>query len=367
MNVPFVDFKAALLTMREDMSAACDSVVSGGNLILGSELSAFEREFADYCGAAYCVGVANGLEAISFSLRALGVGPGDEVIVPSQTFVATWLAVSHVGATPVEVDVQADTVLIDCDKIEEAITSRTRAIVPVHLFGQAADMGKIMEIAARHGLYVVEDAAQAHGARYKGARVGTFGDLAAFSFYPTKNLGAAGDGGAIVTKSAELAAKLKRLRNYGSEKKYYHQEVGFNSRLDELQAAYLRIKLRRLDDENMRRQTAAQYYTDRLKDVASVTLLAVGTECEHVYHLFVVMVRDRDRVVEKMRAGGIDVAVHYPIAPGDQLAYNFHRDRATCVAGRQASANGLSLPIWPGITTTQQDAVIQALLEATES
>ncbi|MCI1003028.1 DegT/DnrJ/EryC1/StrS family aminotransferase [Ochrobactrum sp. C6C9] len=365
MNVPFVDFKAALLTMREDMSAACNSVVAGGNLILGTELSTFEKEFADYCGAAHCVGVANGLEAISFSLRALGIGPGDEVIVPSQTFVATWLAVSHVGATPIEVDVEADTVLIDCDKIEAAITSRTRAIVPVHLFGQAADMGKIMEIAARHSLYVVEDAAQAHGARYRGARVGTFGDLAAFSFYPTKNLGAAGDGGAVVTQNADLAAKLKRLRNYGSEKKYYHQEVGFNSRLDELQAAYLRIKLRRLDDENMRRLKAAHYYIDRLKDVAAVTLLKVEPEREHVYHLFVVLVHDRDKVVEKMRAAGIDVAVHYPIAPGDQLAYDLDCDRATCVMGRQASANGLSLPIWPGITTAQQDQVIQSLLEAT--
>lgn len=364
MNVPFVDFNAALLTMREDMLVACDNVVAGGNLILGAELSAFEREFADYCGAAHCVGVANGLEAISFSLRALGVGPGDEVIVPSQTFVATWLAVSHVGATPVEVDVDAATVLIDCDKIEAAITSRTRAIVPVHLFGQSADMGKIMEIAARHGLYVVEDAAQAHGARYKGARVGAFGDLAAFSFYPTKNLGAAGDGGAIVTQSADLAAKLKRLRNYGSEKKYYHQELGFNSRLDELQAAYLRIKLRRLDDENMRRQKAAKYYADHFKDVASVTLLSVGAECEHVYHLFVVMVHDRDAVVEKMRAREIAVTVHYPIPPGDQLAYSFDRHRDTCVVGRHAAANGLSLPIWPGITTAQQDAVIQALLEA---
>ncbi|NKC02863.1 DegT/DnrJ/EryC1/StrS family aminotransferase [Ochrobactrum haematophilum] len=218
MNVPFVDFKAALLAMREDMSVACDNVVAGGNLILGSELLSFENEFADYCGGAHCVGVANGLEAISFSLRALGIGPGDEVIVPSQTFVATWLAVSHVGATPVEVDVEADTVLIDCEKIETAITPRTRAIIPVHLFGQAADMDRITDIAKRHDLYVVEDAAQAHGARYKGARVGAFGDLAAFSFYPTKNLGAAGDGGAIVTQSAELAAKLKRLRNYGSEK-----------------------------------------------------------------------------------------------------------------------------------------------------
>lgn len=364
MNVPFVDFKAALLDMRSDMSTACDNVVAGGNLILGSELEAFEKEFATYCGAAHCVGVANGLEAISLSLRALGIKSGDEVIVPSQTFVATWLAVSHVGATPVEVDVEADTVLIDVDKIEAAITPKTRAIIPVHLFGQAVDMMRVMDIAKRHNLYVVEDAAQAHGARYKGVRVGSFGDLAAFSFYPTKNLGASGDGGAIVTQAAELAAKLKRLRNYGSEKKYYHQEVGFNSRLDELQAAYLRIKLRRLDDENTRRQKAALYYTDRLKDVPSVKLLNIRNDSEHVHHLFVVMVDNRDRVLEKMQAMGIGVAVHYPVTPGDQIAYSFDRDRATGFFGRKAAENSLSLPMWPDITTQQQDAVIHALCQS---
>ncbi|MCD4510015.1 DegT/DnrJ/EryC1/StrS family aminotransferase [Brucella pseudogrignonensis] len=364
MNVPFVDFKTALHAMRNDMSTACDNVAAGGNLILGSELSAFEKEFADYSDASFCVGVANGLEAISLSLRALGIGPGDEVIVPSQTFVATWLAVSHVGAVPLEVDVEADTVLIDTDKIESVITPKTRAIIPVHLFGQSVNMSRILEIARRHNLYVVEDAAQAHGARYKGARVGSFGDLAAFSFYPTKNLGAAGDGGAIITQSAELAAKLRRLRNYGSEQKYYHQEVGYNSRLDELQAAYLRIKLRRLDDENMRRRRAAQYYIDKLKNVPSVRLLKQERDREHVFHLFVIMVKARDQVLEKMRALGIDVAVHYPITPGDQLAYGRKADRVTCISGRQAADEGLSLPIWPDITTAQQDSVIHALCQA---
>jgi len=364
MTVPFVDFKAAIVAMRQDMSTACDNVVAGGNLILGSELAAFEEEFAAFCDSRFCIGVANGLEAISLSLRALGIESGDEVIVPSQTFVATWLAVSHVGATPVEVDVEADTVLIDVNKIEAAITPKTRAIVPVHLFGQSVDMARVMDIAKRHNLYVVEDAAQAHGARYKGVRVGSFGDLAAFSFYPTKNLGASGDGGAIVTQTAELAAKLKRLRNYGSEIKYYHQEVGFNSRLDELQAAYLRIKLRRLDDENMRRQKAALYYTDRLKEVTSVKLLDIKKDREHVHHLFVVMVDNRDLVLEKMQALGIGVAVHYPITPGDQIAYGFERDRTTCYFGRKAAENGLSLPMWPDITTEQQDTVIQALCQS---
>ncbi|WP_200869468.1 DegT/DnrJ/EryC1/StrS family aminotransferase [Brucella rhizosphaerae] len=284
--------------------------------------------------------------------------------MPSQTFVATWLAVSHVGATPVEVDVEADTVLINVDKIEEAITSKTRAIIPVHLYGQPADMDRVLDIAKRHDLHVIEDAAQAHGALYKGARVGTLGKLAAFSFYPTKNLGAAGDGGAIVTQDAELASKLKILRNYGSEKKYYHQELGFNSRLDELQAAYLRIKLRRLDDENMRRQKAAQYYIDHLKDVSSVTLLKNRAEREHVYHLFVIMVKDRDHVLEKMRALGIGAAVHYPVTPGDQTVYGLGHDRITCVAGRRAAEEGLSLPIWPDITPEQQDLVIDALFQA---
>ncbi|WP_247996563.1 DegT/DnrJ/EryC1/StrS family aminotransferase [Brucella tritici] len=364
MNVPFVDFKAALYAMRKDISIACDNVVAGGNLILGSELAAFEKEFADYSDASFCVGVANGLEAISLSLRALGIKRGDEVIVPSQTFIATWLAVSHVGAIPVEVDVEADTVLIDVDKIEDAITPKTRAIIPVHLFGQSVDMSRVIEIARRHNLYVVEDAAQAHGARYNGARVGSFGDLAAFSFYPTKNLGASGDGGAIVTQNAELAARLKRLRNYGSEQKYFHQEVGYNSRLDELQAAYLRIKLRRLDEENMRRRKAAEYYIENLKKVPSIRLLDLKADREHVFHLFVIMVKGRDQVLEKMRALGIDVAVHYPIIPGDQLAYAWNTDRDTCIFGRQAAKDGLSLPIWPDITTAQQDSVIQALCQA---
>ncbi|MCU0830688.1 MAG: DegT/DnrJ/EryC1/StrS family aminotransferase [Rhizobiaceae bacterium] len=361
MKVPFVDFKASVIGDKAAMLAAIERSLDGGSIILGAELAAFESEFAAWCGASHCVGVGNGLDAISFVLRAWGIGPGDEVIVPSQTFVATWLAVSHVGATPVEVDVEPDTVLLDAALIEAAITPRTRAIIPVHLFGQTVDMDSVVAVARRHGLKVIEDAAQAHGALYKGRRAGTLADAAAFSFYPTKNLGALGDAGAITTDDAELAAKLRMLRNYGSTVKYHHDVAGYNSRLDDVQAAVLRVKLRALDEANADRRAAAARYDRMLAGFAPVGGLVTRPDCAHVFHLYVVMVDDRDGVLQRMKARGVDAAIHYPVAPGDQKAYGMAAGRVSAIHGRAAAARALSLPFWPQITQEQQVAVVDAL------
>lgn len=364
MRVPFIDFKKSVVGDKSRLLAAIECAVESGNLILGSELAAFEREFADWCGVQYCVGVGNGLDAISFVLRAWGIGPGDEVIVPSQTFVATWLAVSHVGATPVEVDVEFDTVLINPELIEGAITPRTRAIIPVHLFGQTADMDAIMDVARRHGLKVVEDAAQAHGALYKNRKAGTLADAAAFSFYPTKNLGALGDAGAITTSDPNLNQTLRMMRNYGSEFKYNHDIVGFNSRLDDLQAAVLRVKLGALEEENTRRREAADRYDQMLSDVRGIRRLITRPGCDHVYHLYVVMVDDRQNVLRQMKASGIDAAVHYPVTPGDQLVYTRDPSRKSGLHGRRAASMALSLPFWPQITEAEQAAVVRSLIGA---
>lgn len=367
MKVPFVDFKTSVIEPKSELIAAVERALDGGNIILGAELTAFEQEFAAYCEAKHCIGVGNGLDAISLVLRAFDIGPGDEVIVPSQTFVATWLAVSHVGATPVEVDIEPDTVLIDASRIEAAVTPRTRAIIPVHLFGQPVDMDAINAVARRHNLRVIEDAAQAHGARYLGRRVGSLSDAAAFSFYPTKNLGAFGDGGAIATNDDSLAAKLKMLRNYGSAVKYQHDIQGYNSRLDDVHAAVLRVKLRSLDQLNDLRRKAAARYDELLANVSDVHRLRSSRENEHVHHLYVVMVDDRDGVSQKMKAAGIDTAVHYPVAPGDQQAYCSDDVRQSRSHGRKSAAMCLSLPFWPQITSEQQSAVVAALKSAVSS
>jgi dTDP-3-amino-3,4,6-trideoxy-alpha-D-glucose transaminase len=364
MKVPFVDFKASVIGEKHEMLASIERVLDRGGLILGAELAAFEAEFASWCGADHCMGVGNGLDAISLVLRAWGIGPGDEVIVPSQTFVATWLAVSHVGATPVEVDIDPDTVLIDVSCIEAAITARTRAIIPVHLFGQTAEMDAIMALAKRFKLKVIEDSAQAHGAQLSGRRAGTLADAAAFSFYPTKNLGAFGDAGAITTNDAALAAQLCMLRNYGSTVKYHHDVIGYNSRLDDVQAAVLRVKLRTLDKANDQRRMAAARYDKLLAGVPGIRRLVTRPECEHVFHLYVVMVDDRDGVIQRMKALGVDASIHYAVAPGDQLAYGLDRDRPSVTHGRKAAAMGLSLPFWPQITQEQQAASVAALVTA---
>lgn len=325
MTVPFLDLGALHEEVAGELGDAFQRVLSGNWFIRGQEVEAFEADFASYCEADHCIGVGTGLDALTLILRAYGIGAGDEVIVPAHTFIATWLAVSQVGAIPVAVEPDEATYNIDPARIERAITPRTRAIMPVHLYGQPAEMDPIAEVARRHGLKIIEDAAQAHGARYKGRRCGSLGDAAGFSFYPGKNLGALGDGGAVVTNDRELAARVRRIANYGSEKKYEHLEQGTNSRLDELQAAFLRVKLRRLDEWNARRREAAGMYGDLLTGVAGLTLPMVPDWAEPVWHLYVVRHPDRDRLAQALDAAGIGNQIHYPVPPHLCPAY---RDKA---------------------------------------
>jgi len=360
MKVPFVDFKSAIQNNRQDILDAMARVLDSGNVILGAETAAFEDEFAGFCGAKHSIGVGNGLDALSLALRAAGVGEGDEVIVPSQTFIASWLAVSHVGAIPVPVEIDSQTYTLDPNRIEDALTERTRAIMPVHLFGHMSDMDAIMDIAARRNLFVLEDAAQAHGAEYKGRRAGTVGHAAGFSFYPTKNLGALGDGGAITTNDDRIADNVRRLRNYGSTKKYHHDEVGFNSRLDEMQAAVLRVKLPYLAAENDRRRVVAKLYRDLLAKESKVNLPIEAEWTRHVYHLFVVATDRRDALSEHLRALGCASLIHYPITPGASGAYARQAIPPQPVADRLAN-NALSLPMWPDMTSDQVRWVSDAI------
>lgn len=318
--IEFLNLKRVNAPHQAEIIAAIQRVVDSGWYILGRETELFEQEFSAYCGVKHCIGVGNGLDALSLILRAYDIGPGDEVIVPSNTFIATWLAVTHVGATPVPVEPDECTYNINPDLIEAAITPRTRAIMPVHLYGQPADMSPILEISKRYGLRVIEDAAQAHGARYHGIRTGGLGDAAAFSFYPGKNLGAFGDAGAVTTNDADLAAKIRMLRNYGSAVKYKHDMQGVNSRLDEIQAAVLRVKLRCLDNENAVRRELASLYLEAL-DSTPVILPTVLEGIEPVWHLFVVRSRDRDRLKTSLDNNDIGNMIHYPIACHLQAAF----------------------------------------------
>jgi dTDP-4-amino-4,6-dideoxygalactose transaminase len=351
MSVPFLDLKAPYAELRAEMDAAARRVLESGWFILGEEVEAFESEFAAYCGARHCVGVANGLDALHLVLRAMGIGAGDEVIVPSNTYVATWLAVSNVGATPIPVEPDERTYNLDPDRVEEAITPRTKAILPVHLYGQTADMDPINEIASAYGLKVVEDAAQAHGARYKGRRAGTLGDAAGFSFYPGKNLGALGDGGAVTTDDDALADRLRVLRNYGSRVKYYNEVKGCNSRLDELQAAMLRVKLRKLGEWNERRERAAALYLQTLEGVPDLVPPFVPGYADPAWHLFVVRHPRRDRLQQHLAARGVGTLIHYPLPPHLQRAYAELGLAAGDfpIAERQAG-EVLSLPMGPHLS-----------------
>lgn len=352
--IGFLDLAAINARHEAEIRASLDRVMASGRYILGPELEAFESEFAAYCGVAHCVGVANGLDALHLILRAFGIGEGCEVIVPSHTFIATWLAVTQAGAVPVPVEPNMDSCNLDPGLVEAAITSRTRAIVAVHLYGQPADMGPLRDIASRRGLRLIEDAAQAHGATWHGQRTGSLGDAAGFSFYPGKNLGAMGDGGAITTRDAELAQRLKQLRNYGSTTKYRHELVGFNSRLDELQAAVLRIKLRCLDRDNARRREVAQLYRAELAD-GIVQWPGVLKDTEPVWHLAVLRSLVRDRLQIGLLADDIQTLVHYPQPCHRQAAYAAHCWPALPRAER-LSAEVLSLPISPVMS---DDAVRQ--------
>jgi len=359
MHVPFLDLERLHRPIRAQLDQAYHRVVNSGWFIMGPELEAFESEFSSYSEVKHCLGVGNGLEALHLLLRAYDIGPGDEVIVPSNTFIATWLAVSQCGAVPVPVEPDIRTYNIDVNLIESAITPRTRAIIPVHLYGQPADMDPINELAKKYGLVVIEDAAQAQGARYKGRRVGSLSHAAATSFYPGKNLGAMGDGGAILTNDDGIADKVRRLRNYGSSIKYQHELAGFNSRLDELQAAFLREKLKFLDSWNLqRREVASVYLSEKLAD--NCVLPFVPEYAEPVWHLFVIRSKSRDKLRMHFTKLGISTVIHYPIPPHLQDCYSSYVKFNLPIA-QNLAREVLSLPMAPNLEMHEIDYVCDAL------
>jgi dTDP-4-amino-4,6-dideoxygalactose transaminase len=362
MSVPFLDLQAINLSQAAELEAAFKRVLHSGWYVLGEEVAQFERRFAAYCGSAHGIGVANGLDAIMLVLKAGGVGPGDEVIVPSNTFIATWLAVSQCGATPVPVEPLEATYNLDPALVEAAITPRTKAIIAVHLYGQTADMPALQAIAARHRLLLVEDAAQAHGATCHGVRAGALGDAAAFSFYPGKNLGALGDGGGITTSNAALAELLRTYRNYGSQKKYHNQVQGYNSRLDELQAALLNVKLDVLDQGNARRREIAAVYSQQLAGIDGLQLPHVPAWAEPVWHLYVVRHAQRDLLAQRLAERGIGTIVHYPVAPHLQQAYaELGYSEGAFPIAEAIHREVLSLPIGPHLQPAQAAEVADAV------
>jgi dTDP-4-amino-4,6-dideoxygalactose transaminase len=351
MKIPFLSFSPQHKPLRDDLVASMARVLDSSWFVLGEEVSAFEKEYAHYNQTNYCVGVANGLDALVLALRVLEIGPGDEVIVPSNTYIATWLAVTQVGATPVPVEPERFTSNIDPALIEAAITARTRAIMPVHLYGQACRMDAIMAIANRHNLYVVEDNAQSQGASFHGGLTGSFGQLNGTSFYPGKNLGALGDAGAVTSNDAELTQRVRVLRNYGSQQKYYNEVVGYNSRLDELQAAVLRTKLPHLEKWTAQRQEVAAWYNQHLAGISGLQLPQVAPGATHVYHLYVVHTTERDALQQYLTQQQIGTLIHYPVPPHRQQAYaSLGMQEGTFPLAEELAKTCLSLPMWPGMT-----------------
>ena len=363
--IPFLDLKSINLAHADALTAAFRRVLDSGWYILGNEHAAFERDYANYCGAKECVGVANGLDALVLSLRAMGIGVGDEVLVPSNTYIATWLAVTQVGATPIPVEPEDLGFNMDPSRIKAAITARTRAVLPVHLYGQPADMREIAKVARHHGLKILEDGAQAHGARSDGRVIGAHSDAVAWSFYPGKNLGALGDGGAITTNDSELADRLRVLRNYGSRIKYKNEVVGYNSRLDELQAALLRAKLPHLDAENAHRARIARRYLDGLAGTPQLQLPSVVKRTDSAWHLFVIRHRRRDELASTLSAEGIGSMIHYPIPPHRQEAYaTLGISEGSLPLAEAIHREVLSLPIGPTQSEAETDAVIASVRRA---
>ncbi len=363
MNVPYMDLKAQYASLREEVLAALDRVGSKAEFILGEEVHEFEREFAPFCGAKHCVAVNSGTSALHLALLGIGIKAGDEVITTPNSFIATAEAISYTGAKPVFVDIDPRTANLDPAKIEKAITSRTRAIIPVHLYGLPADMDAILEIAARHQLTVIEDACQAHGALYHGKRIGGIGKAAAFSFYPAKNLGAYGEGGALTTNDDALAAKARRLRSHGESQRYFHDDIGYNYRMDGFQGAILRLKLPRLEQWNARRRLLAEIYRHHLAG-ARLELQDAGKPGERVNHLFIVYVANRDAVRKKLEERGIQTGVHYPLPihlqkPFQALGYRPGDFPLT----EEACARVLSMPLYPEMTDEQAFYAAQALRE----
>jgi len=365
--IPLVDLKAQFASIGNELKEATVKALERGDYILGGEVAEFEKEFAAWSGTKHCVACANGTDALMLAFRALGIGAGDEVVMQANTFIATPLGAVLGGARPAFADADAATMQADFASMEKAITPKTKALVPVHLYGQAVDMDKVLALANKHGLAVVEDAAQAHGAKWKGKPVGSFGDVAAWSFYPGKNLGAAGDGGALTTHRDDIAAKLKLLRNYGSVVKYVHDSFGTNSRLDTLQAAVLRVKLRHLDKWVAARQAAARRYRELLGGIRGVVLPPECPEEQHCRHLYVVRVEERDRVLKQLQDAGVGAAIHYPIPchlQGAMREYGYRK--GDFPISEEMAPKLLSLPIYAEITGEQQAKVAEELAKAVE-
>ena len=362
MNIPFLAFQPQHVPVREEIMAAVGRVYDSYWYVLGDEVKNFERAYSAFNHVPHTIGVANGLDALVLALRVLEIGPGDEVIVPSNTYIATWLAVTQVGATPVPVEPDLATSNLDPALIAAAITSRTRAIMPVHLYGQACRMTEIMAIARQYDLHVVEDNAQAQGATFDGQTTGSFGAVNGTSFYPGKNLGALGDAGAVTTTSAELDQKVRVLRNYGSQQKYYNEVVGYNSRLDELQAAVLGVKLQHLPGWTRQRQQVAAWYGQHLAGIDGLRLPTVADGATHVYHLYVVHTPRRDALQQHLTAQGIGTMIHYPVPPHRQQAYQtLGLEPGRFPIAETLAATCLSLPMWPGLTEAQVAAVAAAI------
>jgi dTDP-4-amino-4,6-dideoxygalactose transaminase len=362
MKVPFLDLKAHHAPIREQLDAAIREVIDAGAFAGGPFVAKFEKEFAAYCGTAQAVGVGNGTDALWFALLALGVGPNDEVITVPSTFMATAESISYCGARPVFVDIDEATYNMDPGLVEKAITPRTKAIIPVHLFGQCADMDPILKIAAEHRIPVIEDACQAHGATYKGRKAGTLGVAGCFSFYPGKNLGALGEAGAVVTNNAELAGKIQGLRDHGQARKYCHSQIGWNGRMDGIQGAVLSVKLKQLDVSNLRRRSHALLYDQLLGEIEEVIVPAQGRFNQSVYHIYAVRVKDRDQVLQSMAEKGISCAIHYPIPVHLQEAYRFlGREKGSFPVAERCAGEFLSLPMFPELTREQIHAVADEL------
>lgn len=362
MKVPFLDLQAAYLELKPEIDNAVQRVLESGWYILGEEVESFEKSYASYCEAQYCVGVANGLDAIFLSLKAMSIGPGDEVIVPSNTYIATWLAVSRCGATPVPVEPLENTYNIDPDKIESKITNKTKAIIPVHLYGQPADLDPIMALAKKYNLKILEDAAQAQGAKYKGKRIGAHGDAVAWSFYPGKNLGAMGDGGAVTTTNKNLAELVRKLGNYGAERKYIHELKGCNSRLDALQAAVLRVKLRHLDEWNTRRKSVARKYQEALSKILGSGLPHVPDWADPVWHLFTICIDRRDDLQKFLKSKDVDTLIHYPVPPHMSQAYSNEQVWGKYPITEKLANKVLSLPLGPHIQDWQTEKVSELVV-----
>jgi len=361
MSIPLVDLKTQFQGIRDDVMSNLRQVLEQANFILGEEVGLFEDKFAAYCGADHCVGVSSGTDALHLALRAFNIGPGDEVITAANTFIATAMAISHAGATPVFVDVSPQDYNIDVDLIERAITPRTKAIIPVHLYGQPADMDAVLSIARRHDLVVIEDAAQAHGAKFRGLPAGSMGDAGCFSFYPGKNCGAYGDGGAVVTNNREIADRLRLLRNYGQSVKNQHSMVGYNSRLDTLQAAVLLVKLNHLDQWNDNRRAIAQRYR-RLLTQGDLVLPSEADGGHHVYHLFVIQHANRDELMAHLQKRQVYCGIHYPFPVPQSPPYRTARTVPQGAPVSSALASRiLSLPIYPELTPAQVNHVVESI------